>query len=503
MCSRNDFSSWPFKDNIMNLKPIVGAFLAVGLSIGLAAGCTRAIDQSIAQTVQASSANSNPSVPLAPVSSTALPNFTFLVAKYGAAVVNISVTGNVKVNDDRFQFPSAKPDDPFWQFFRNFQLPQMPSNVPTHSLGSGFIVSPDGIILTNAHVVDDAKQVTVKLVDKREFKAKVLGKDDVSDVAVLKINARDLPAVKLGNSAHVQVGEWVVAIGSPFGFDNSVTAGIVSAKARSLPNGGFVPFLQTDVPVNPGNSGGPLFNLNGEVVGINSQIYSGTGGFEGLSFAIPINVAQTVRSQLELYGHVTRGKLGVTIQDVNQGLADSFGLPKPSGALISSVDPDGAAAKAGIRAGDVILRMDGKDVVQPTDLAVMVAELKPAAKATLQIWRDGAARDISVTMGEFKDNAVASSGASGEAHGKLGLVVRPATAEERMQGNFKGGVIVSEATGPTAQAGIEPGDVVLSLNGKPVENLAQMRELVEKSGKHVALLVLRGGARLFVPIDLG
>lgn len=487
----------------MNVKPIVRALLAAGLSAGLAAGCTGTSDASITSAANATTVRVNSNVNREPTASITLPNFTSLVDKYGAAVVNISVTGDMKIGDDHSLFPDINPDDLFRQFFRRFQEPRLSSTVPIHSLGSGFIVSSDGVILTNAHVVDSAKEVTVKLVDKREFKAKVIGKDDASDVAVLKIDARNLPVVKLGDSSLVKVGEWVVAIGSPFGFENSVTAGIVSAKARSLPNGNYVPFLQTDVAVNPGNSGGPLFDLNGDVIGINSQIYSRTGGFQGLSFAIPINIAENVESQLVHSGHVTRGRLGVTIQDVTQGLADSFGLPRPVGALVSSVDPHGAAAKAGMQAGDVILKMDGQEISQSTDLPVRVAELKPGTKANLQIWRKGVAKEVLVTIGEVQGKPVASAVETNGEHGRLGLAVRPLTPRERQQAGIQSGLVVNEADGPAAQAGIEAGDVILSINGAPVTSVAQMRTLVEKAGRHVALLVQHGDEKIFVPIDIG
>ncbi|HTS20978.1 MAG TPA: DegQ family serine endoprotease [Casimicrobiaceae bacterium] len=483
----------------MNAKPIVRALLVAGLSAGLAAGCTNSsfFPNSRANTLGAQ-------VPTHPVpTAAALPDFSGLVARYGPAVVNVSVTESVDTQQNVPQFQDIDPNDPFWRFFRDLPWQKGRPNALLRGLGSGFIVSPDGVILTNAHVVDNAKEVTVKLTDRREFKAKVVGKDDQSDVAVLKIDATNLPTVHLGDSSRVKVGEWVVAIGAPFGFENSVTAGIVSAKARSLPGGGYVPFLQTDVAVNPGNSGGPLFDLDGDVVGINSQIYSRSGGFQGLSFAIPIDLATKVEGQLLASGHVTRGRLGVTVQEVSQGLANSFGLKSPEGALVSTVDPDGPAAKAGIRPGDVIVKMDGEAVGQSTDLPVRVAELKPGTHATLELWRDGAAKDVTVTIGQFENQTLASAEQGGAERGRLGVVVRPLTPDERQQAGVEGGVIVSEASGAAAEAGIESGDIILGMNNAPVKSAAQLRDLVAKSGKRIALLVQRGDARIFVPVDLG
>jgi serine protease Do len=494
----------------MNAKPIVRALLVAGLSTGFVAGCgnTSVFPSSQAATnpvfSSAQSARSADQVATVPVpsSSAALPDFSTLVTKYGPAVVNISVTEAAKQTAGMDQLPNIDPNDPFWRFFRN-----LPGQKAPHALirgeGSGFIISPDGVILTNAHVVDGAKEVTVKLTDRREFTAKVVGKDDQSDVAVLKIDARNLPTVHLGDSSHVKVGEWVVAIGSPFGFENSVTAGIVSAKGRSLPGGGYVPFLQTDVAVNPGNSGGPLFDLKGDVIGINSQIYSRNGGFQGLSFAIPINLASRVEGQLASSGHVERGRLGVTIQDVSQGLADSFDLKGPNGALVSTVDADGPAAKAGIQPGDVIVKMDGEDVVRSTDLPARVAELKPGTRASLQLVRNGSMKDVTVTIGQFKNPAVASAPQASDEQGRLGVVVRPLTAEEQQQVGVDGGLLVREASGAAAQAGIQAGDIILRMNNTPISSVKQLQAMVAKSGKHAALLVQHGDARIFVPVDLG
>jgi serine protease Do len=488
----------------MSTRPVMRALLVAGFSAVLATGCNGATGTFGFPSRAGANMDQAEARPATSAAATvALPNFSSIVQKYGPAVVNISVTESVKTSESEPQFPNIDPHNPFWQFFHNFPLPNVPPHALMRGQGSGFIVTPDGVILTNAHVVDNAKEVTVRLTDRREFKAKVVGKDDQTDIAVLKINASDLPTVKLGDSSQIKVGQWVVAIGSPFGFENSVTAGIVSAKGRSLPGGNYVPFLQTDVAVNPGNSGGPLFDVEGEVIGITSQIYTGNGGFEGLSFAIPINLATDVETQLLASGHVTRGRLGVTIQDVSQGLADSFGLKSPTGALVSAVQPGSPAAKAGLEPGDVILRMNGQDVVGSADLPVKVAEMKPGTKITLDVWRAGARRDVAVTVGQFSNQTVASNeGMKGE-HERLGVVVRPLTPDERQQADVRGGVLVSEASGVAAEAGIEPGDIILAVNNTSVKSVAQLRSLIDKAGKHIALLIRHGDASEFVALDLG
>ncbi len=437
--------------------------------------------------------------------SMALPDFTALVDRYGPAVVNIAVTGHTKTAFNPRNFGFA-PNDPFSQFFRGFPNVS-PRNMPTHGEGSGFIVSSDGVILTNAHVVDDAQQVTVKLTDKREFTAKVLGSDKQSDVAVIKIDAKNLPIVRLGRDTDLKVGQWVVAIGAPFGFDNSVTAGIVSAKQRALPNSGYVPFIQTDVPINPGNSGGPLFNLSGEVVGINSQIYSQTGGYQGLAFAIPIDVAMDVSHQIQAHGHVEHGKLGVTIQEVNQALADTFGLDKPKGALVASVDAEGPAGHAGMKSGDVILAVNGKAIAQSLELPMMIAQSKPGTTVKVKVWRDRSEQTIDVKLGNMNAENVASNDANGGRHGKLGIAVRPLSPEEREQANAQsndpGGLLVEDSSGAAADAGIQSGDIVLSANGTPVKSAAELNRIVDKANHHIALLVQRGNTRIFVPVTVG
>jgi len=442
------------------------------------------------------------SVPVASPTARGLPDFTTLVDQYGASVVNISVSKNVRKAN--VEMPELDRNNPLYEFFRRFQG-QMPENRgPSGGIGSGFIVSANGIILTNAHVVADADEVTVKLTDRREFKAKVLGVDPQTDVAALKIEATGLPAVKIGNPDHVRVGEWVVAIGSPFGFENTVTSGIVSAKARALPDGTFVPFLQTDVAVNPGNSGGPLFNMSGEVVGINSQIYSGTGGFQGLSFAIPIDVAVKVKDQLVQTGKVSRGRLGVVIQDVNQSLAESFGLKTPTGALVSSVETGSPAAKAGIEPGDVVLKADDREIKRTLDLSGYVSNLKPGATARLEVWRKGATRSITVTAGEMKPvKAAAAATSPADDNNRLGVAVRELSADELKEVHLQSGLLVEQVSGSAARAGIRPGDVLLAANGTPIKEVRDLRAQVGKSAKTVALLVQRDDARIFVPVTLG
>ncbi|CAG9185161.1 DegQ family serine endoprotease [Cupriavidus pampae] len=441
-----------------------------------------------------------------PVAVASPTDFSSIVDQYGPAVVNISVTARAQRTSAQ-SGASIDPDDPLAQFFKRFgpqfQGPQAQQPQLVRGLGSGFIVSPDGVILTNAHVVDNATEVTVKLTDRREFKAKVLGSDPQTDIAVIKIDAKDLPTVRLGDPARVRVGEPVVAIGSPYGFENTVTAGIVSAKSRSLPDDTYVPFIQTDVAVNPGNSGGPLFNQRGEVIGINSQIYSQTGGYQGLSFAIPINVASKVEEQLLAHGKVTRGRLGISVQEVNQALAQSFNLPKPTGALVNSVEPDGPAAKAGLKPGDVIVQL-GNDVIDHSgDLPEHVADIKPGTETQLKVIRKGEPLTLSVKVGTSKDSAVAQKANLNDASGKLGLAVRPLTPNEKRDSGIEGGLVVEDVAGPAARVGIQPGDVILSLNGTPISSADQLKTLVSKSGKQVALLVQRDDARIFIPLDLG
>jgi serine protease Do len=377
-------------------------------------------------------------------------------------------------------------------------------DIPVHGQGSGFIVSKDGLILTNAHVVQDMDEVTVKLSDRREYKANVLGSDPGTDIAVLKINASNLPVVTLGDPGRLGVGDYVLAIGSPFGFEQSATAGIVSATGRSLPGDAYVPFIQTDVAVNPGNSGGPLFDANGAVVGINSQIYSRTGGYQGVSFAIPIDVALRVKEQIVTTGKVEHARLGVAIQEMNQALAESFKLKQPDGALVSSVVPNSPAAKAGVEAGDVILKYNGKPISRSSDLPALVGLGKPGDKAALEVWRAGKKLDLATTLSAAKETVAANDAkADGSPQGRLGVAVRALTPEEKQQAHLTAGVVVEQVTGAAARAGIEQGDIILAVNGTQVKTAAQLQALIPKEATQLAVLVQRDDATIFVPIKVG
>ncbi len=453
----------------------------------------------------------NAASPTATSSTHHLPDFTRIVEENGPSVVNVSVshTAPAAAQGQNPGIPGLAPDDPMQEFFRRFGPPrqQGPQGEPEvqRGLGSGFIISSDGIILTNAHVVAEATEITVKLTDRREFEAKVLGVDKRTDIAVLKIEAKGLPAVRIGHAAELKVGEWVAAIGSPFGFENTITSGIVSAKARALPDENYVPFIQTDVPVNPGNSGGPLFNMDGEVVGINSQIYSRSGGFMGLSFAIPIDVAMQVKDDLVKDGKVTRGRIGVQIQDVNQALANSFGLPKPQGALISGVEPGSPAEKAGLKSGDVVLGVNGKEINQLSELSGAIAATKPGNTARLQIWRGGKSSNIDVKVAELMERKIAANeaGDSSQTSAKLGLTLRELAPDERAQLKTEGGLVVQNASGAAARAGIQAGDVILAFNDTPVTSVEQLKSLVKKSDKTIALLIQRDSNRMYVPLQVG
>ena len=497
----------------MDPTPLRQSLIGLAVVATLATGVTLFRQQSMPRQVtpeaKVPAPSATPTVPVVPASpvtqagETVLADFAGIAANSGPAVVNISTSrdrGGPSEKEDEPQDPGY--GDPFAPFFG----PQAPpeNEAPSQGMGSGFIVRPDGVVLTNAHVVDGATEVTVKLADRREFTAKVVGVDKLTDTAVLKIDAQNLPAVRIGNPADTRVGEWVLAIGSPFGFENTVTAGIVSAKSRSLPEEGYVPFIQTDVAVNPGNSGGPLLNIRGEVIGINSQIYSRTGGYQGLSFAIPIDVALNVEQQLLEKGRVSRGKLGIAVQDLTQGLAESFGLPNPNGALVGMVPPDGPGAKAGIKPGDVILELNGKTVRDSRELPPKVADLKPGSEALLKVWRDGKAFDLKVMVAELEDKSAPQADKASEQadHGRLGLAVRPLTGEEQKAAQIQGGLLVEKVTGPSAKAGIRKGDIVLAVNGQPIKDAAHLKNLAEQAGKHLALLIQRGDSTLFVPVRL-
>jgi len=443
-----------------------------------------------------------------PLQVAGLPDFSVLVERYGPAVVNVEVVErSAQAAGGEGQ---GGEEDPFNDFFRRFGIPgpNIPrNNQPARGTGSGFIVTSEGYILTNAHVVANADQVTVKLTDRREFQAKVVGVDQRTDVAVIKIEAHGLPVVKIGDPARLRPGQWVIAIGSPFGFDNSATAGIVSAISRSLPSDNYVPFIQTDVAVNPGNSGGPLFNTRGEVVGINSQIFSQTGGYMGLSFAIPIDVAVNVQNQLIKTGHVVRGRVGVTIQDVNAQLAESFGLDRPRGALVSSVEPGGPADKAGVKPGDVIVAVNGQNIERYGELSGRISNMRPGSDARLSLWRNGKQDDVSVKVAELNEQQarVASRGGSrsgADQAARLGLSVRPLQPDEKQQAQTEGSLVVEQVTGPAAAAGVQPGDVILGVNGRRVKTVAELQDAAKGASKTIALLIQRQEAQIFVPLRL-
>lgn len=435
------------------------------------------------------------------------PNFRAIVQQAAPAVVGVTVAGQHRPGGGELPLDF---NDPFFQFFRGlpgFQL-RIPRDgrgeeLPFRSQGSGFIIASDGLILTNAHVVRDAKEVKVKLNDRREFRAKVLGVDAATDVAVLRIEARNLPVVRLGDAQQLQVGDPVLAIGSPFGFEQSATQGIVSAKGRSLPGEAAVPYLQTDAAVNPGNSGGPLFDGSGAVVGINAQIYSQSGGFQGLSFAIPINVALKVKDQIVASGHATHARLGVTVQDLNQALAESFGLSRPGGALIASVAPHSAAALAGLMPGDVITEIDGQLIDRSGDLSSRIAQQMPGDTVRLKIWRERAARELAVKLGRAEDEVLAKGKSEDKVRpGELGLSLRQLTRDEQSKARVAGGLLIESVAGPAARAGLLPGDVLLAINGVPVSSVEQVRRLTERRSKNFALLILRDGERIYVPVEL-
>jgi serine protease Do len=428
-----------------------------------------------------------------------LPDFSTLVERQGVAVVNVSTTQTVPFGGSGI--PGVPEDHPLYDFFR--RMPPQEREDPSNSLGSGFILSEDGYILTNAHVLDDADEVTVRLTDKREFKARVIGADPRTDVALLKIDAGRLPTVRIGNPASLKVGEWVVAIGSPFGFENSVTAGIVSAVGRSLPDESLVPFIQTDVAINPGNSGGPLFDLKGEVVGINSQIYSRTGGYMGLSFAIPIDLAIKVSEELRANGRVTRGWLGVQIQDVTPELAASFGLEVPAGALIAEIERDSPATTGGLQVGDVIITFGGQAIRNSGELPPLVAATVPGTKIPVQFWRKGKSREVEVAIEQLVDERPAERSPDRTVPpNRLGLVLGELDEAEKRELNVASGLLVESAVGAAAKAGIRDGDVVVAVNDEAVSSLAGFNRLLAKQPQDqtIALLVRRSGRALYVAV---
>ena len=488
---------------MISSKFIKPALVAAAIATALAGGVYTAYAKS-------TPVQDAPAAPI--VNQSKLPDFTVLVDHYGKAVVNISMVKKAHKEKVDSPFGNLPPDQA--EILKRFGFPIFGGNggertVPEErGTGSGFIISSDGLILTNAHVVNGADEITVRLTDDREFRGKVLGLDTQTDIAVVKINAKDLPYVRLGNSDNVKVGEWVAAIGSPFGLTNSVTAGIVSAKSRNLPDENLVPFIQTDVAINPGNSGGPLFNMNGEVIGINSQIFSTSGGSMGLSFAIPINIATQVKDQILKNGKVTRGRIGVMIQSLTPELAGGFGLPEDTkGALVSRTDKDSPAAKAGLQSGDIIVGVDGTHVKNYSDIPRQISFAKPGSTVKLTVIRNKKEITVPVTVGvaDGKTNTLKAGEESdtpkAEAKaGKLGVSVRPLTAKEAKKAGTSG-LLVGNATGAAASAGIASGDVIVAVNGQPVKTVSDLSKAIEGK-KQIAILVQRGGDQIYVPVNL-
>lgn len=509
------------------MNSLSAALLAAGVTVVGTAGAFSLTpswlrhEPKVASATQATQSEAPPpAVPLVTAQGQ-VPNYRAIVKQEGPAVVGVSVSGMHTASLEEQQqgqgLPPGIEDDPFFKFFRG--MPGMPgapgmqqhrgpngnnNGVPFKGMGSGFIIGSDGLILTNAHVVREAKDVTVKLSDRREYTAKVLGSDPTTDIAVLKIDATGLPTVRLGDPRQLEVGDPVLAIGAPYGFEQTATQGIVSAKGRSLPGDTMVPFIQTDAAVNPGNSGGPLFDGSGSVVGINSQIYSRSGGFQGLSFAIPINVALKVKDQIVATGKATHARLGVTIQDLNQSLADSFGLKQPDGALIANVAPNSAAAAAGLKSGDVITEVNGAPIVRSGELSSMIGLASPGEQVKLKVWRDHTPREVVAKLGGTEDSGsrVADAGSAAQG-GQLGLSLRALTPDERREAKVDQGMVVEGVDGPAARAGIETGDVLLAINGKSVQSVDQVKSVLSGKPKSVALLVQRDGEKIFVPVKLG
>ena len=500
----------------MNLKPLSAALVGAGIAVVGTAGAIDLpkwlkSDTPVAAAPQqlATPEKVVPPAPLATVPGQ-VPNYRAIVKQAAPAVVGITVEGMHKVSaeDQAGGLPDGMDADPFFKFFRGMpglsQRGRQNPSTPFKGMGSGFIISSDGLVLTNAHVVREAKDVTVKLSDRREFTAKVLGLDTSTDIAVLRIDAKDLPVVRLGDPKGLEVGDPVLAIGAPYGLEQTATQGIVSAKGRSLPGDAVVPFIQTDAAVNPGNSGGPLFDGSGSVVGINAQIYSRSGGFQGLSFAIPIDVALKVKEQIVATGKARHGRLGVAVQDLNQSLADSFGLKQVGGALISSVAPGSAAAEAGLKSGDVITEVNGEPVLRSGSLSSLIGMAAPGDRVKLKVWRDHGEKTIDARLGSADESAEKVVAEAGPADGnQLGLSLRPLTREEKREAKLDAGLVVEQAGGAAARAGIQAGDVLLAINGKPVQSVEQVKGVIAAKPKSVALLVQRDGETIFVPVKVG
>jgi serine protease Do len=497
----------------MKLNPLSAALLAAGVTVIGTAGAfdltPHWLKSDARPAVVAQAAPAERVVPAAPLNLQPgqMPNYRAIVKQAAPAVVGVTVEGMHKASLEEQGLPPGAEDDPFFKFFRGVpglgQRGHQNPSTPFKGLGSGFIIGADGLILTNAHVVRDAKDVTVKLSDRREYTAKVLGIDTATDIAVLRIDAKDLPVVRLGDPRNLEVGDPVLAIGAPYGLEQTATSGIVSAKGRSLPGDAVVPFIQTDAAVNPGNSGGPLFDGTGSVVGINSQIYSRNGGFQGVSFAIPINVALKVKDQIVATGKAQHGRLGVTVQDLNQSLADSFGLKRVDGALVSNVAPNSAAAAAGLKSGDVITEVNGEPVERSGALSSLIGMSAPGERVKLKVWRDHGERTVEAKLGgagaEGKEVADASSASD---HGQLGLALRPLTHDEKREAKVESGLVVEDVQGAAERAGIVAGDVLLAINGKPVQSLEQVKSVMASRPKSVALLVQRDGEKIFVPVKV-
>ena len=518
--------------NKTNLKPLAWGLLGAGVAVMGTAGALDLpswLRHSNASTVAAAGGGGSTAAiaaaatgqqvaptpvtpPLPALPPGTAPNYRAIVQEFGPAVVHVSVEGTHKQTAEEIQEQGGiSPDDPLFRFFRG--MPCMPqgqrggqaAEQPFKGLGSGFIIGADGLILTNAHVVKEAKDVTVKLQDRREYVAKVLGIDTATDIAVLKIEAKNLPIVRFGQPSRLMVGDYVLAIGAPYGLDQTATSGIISAKGRSLPsenNENFVPFLQTDAAVNPGNSGGPLFDASGNVIGINSQIYSRTGGFQGVSFAIPIDVALQIKDQIVATGHATHARLGVSIQPLTQDLAESFGLERPDGALVATVAPNSAAAKAGLRSGDVITKVNGEAIQEPGMLSSRVGLSRPGEKVTLEVWRDKKLETVVATLGASTDKLDVAKGGEASSGEKLGLALRPLNRDEKGEVG-SAGLVVENADGAAAKAGVEQGDVLLAVNGKPVASVDDVKAILATKPKRVALLIWRDGSRIFFPVNLG
>lgn len=487
----------------MQLSKVTYALVAAGI-IGGAATIYHNVDSPVGTAVAATQPAAQA---IAPTAAANLPDFTALVDRTGPAVVNISVRGDRRAMARGEESEDDEDDNGMNEFFKRFgggpNGPHAPQGraQPVQGMGSGFIVSPDGYIVTNAHVVDGANEVTVKLTDRREFTAKVIGSDKRTDIALIKIDAKSLPSLDLAARPDVKRGEWVIAIGSPFGFENSVSAGVVSGVHRALPNGQMVPFIQTDVAVNPGNSGGPLLNASGQVVGVNSQIYSRSGGYMGLSFAIPADVAARVADQLKTSGKVSHGRLGIGIQGMDQTLAQSFGLTDAAGALVGNVDPDSPAAKAGFKTGDVIRKIDGVAMADSTDVTARIGNSAPGTAIKVEVWRDGKPVELTATIGTLDDGKIAKADDEAATKGKLGVAVRPLTPEER-KASGSTGLVVEKAGGAAAKAGVQQGDLIVGVGPNKVNTVDELKAQIDKAGKSVALLIERQGRQIYVPVRI-